>query len=45
MKLLAKDADFNELAKLNSTDKESKNNGGDLGWFAAEDMNESFSML
>ena len=43
IKSLKKGGDFNELAKLNSTDKESKNNGGDLGWFAADDMVESFS--
>jgi peptidyl-prolyl cis-trans isomerase C len=35
--------DCKELAILNSIDKESKSNGGDLGWFAADDMVESFS--
>jgi peptidyl-prolyl cis-trans isomerase C len=43
IKSLKKGGDFKELAKLNSTDKESKNNGGDLGWFGADDMVESFS--
>jgi len=36
-------ADFEESAKTNSIDEESKVNGGDLGWFGAEDMVESFS--
>ena len=40
---LKKGGNFKELASLNSIDKESKNNGGDLGWFAADDMVESFS--
>ena len=43
IKSLKKGGDFKELASLNSIDKESKNNGGDLGWFAADDMVESFS--
>ena len=43
IKSLKKGGDFNELASLNSIDKESKNNGGNLGWFAADDMVESFS--
>jgi len=38
IKSLKKGGDFIELASLNSIDKESKNNGGNLGWFAAEDM-------
>ena len=40
---LKKGGDFKELAKVNSIDKESKNNGGNLGWFSADDMVESFS--
>ena len=40
---LKRGGDFKELASLNSIDKESKNNGGDLGWFTADDMVESFS--
>jgi peptidyl-prolyl cis-trans isomerase C len=40
---LKKGGDFKELAILNSIDQESKSNGGDLGWFAADDMVESFS--
>jgi len=43
IKSLKKGGDFKELAKLNSIDKETHNNGGDLGWFAADDMVESFS--
>ena len=43
IKSLKKGGDFKELASLNSIDKESKNNGGNLGWFAADDMVESFS--
>jgi len=43
IKSLIKGGDFKELASLNSIDKESKNNGGNLGWFAADDMVESFS--
>jgi len=43
IKSLKKGGDFNELASLNSIDKESKNNGGNLGWFTADDMVESFS--
>ena len=43
IKSLKKGGDFKELAKLNSIDKGTLNNGGDLGWFAADDMVESFS--
>jgi len=43
IKSLKKGGDFKELAKVNSIDKESKNNGGNLGWFSADDMVESFS--
>jgi peptidyl-prolyl cis-trans isomerase C len=43
IKSLKKGGDFKELAKINSIDKESKNNGGNLGWFSADDMVESFS--
>ena len=43
IKSLKKGADFKELANLNSIDKESKSSGGDLGWFSADDMVESFS--
>ena len=43
IKSLEKGGDFKELAKVNSIDKESKNNGGNLGWFSADDMVESFS--
>ena len=43
IKSLKRGGDFKELASLNSIDEESKNNGGDLGWFAADDMVESFS--
>ena len=43
IKSLKKGSDFKELAKVNSIDKESKNNGGNLGWFSADDMVESFS--
>ena len=43
IKSLKKGGDFKELAKVNSIDKESKNNGGNLGWFSAADMVESFS--
>jgi peptidyl-prolyl cis-trans isomerase C len=43
IKSLKRGGDFKELAKLNSIDKETLNNGGDLGWFAADDMVESFS--
>ena len=37
-------ADFINLAKTMSIDEESKTIGGDLGWFSAEDMVESFSI-
>jgi len=40
---LKKGGDFKELASLNSIDEGSKNNGGNLGWFATDDMVESFS--
>lgn len=43
IKSLKKGGDFKALAKVNSIDKESKNNGGNLGWFSADDMVESFS--
>ena len=43
IKSLKKGGEFKDLAKLNSIDNESKNNGGDLGWFTSEDMVESFS--
>ena len=43
IKSLKKGGDFKELAEVNSIDKESKNNGGNLGWFSADDMVESFS--
>ena len=43
IKSLKKGGNFKELAKLNSIDEESNGNGGDLGWFAADDMVESFS--
>lgn len=39
---LAKGADFSQLAKENSLD-DSKDNGGDLGWFQSENMVEPFS--
>tara|TARA_B110000967_G_scaffold206198_1_gene252357 strand:- start:3074 stop:3850 length:777 start_codon:yes stop_codon:yes gene_type:complete len=41
---LKRGGDFNELAKLNSIDKGSRTNGGDLGWFSPQDMVESFSI-
>lgn len=44
IKSLKKGGNFKELAKINSADEESKFNGGDLGWFTAEDMVESFSI-
>jgi len=43
IKSLKKGGDFKELASLNSIDEESKKMGGDLGWFSADDMVESFS--
>tara|TARA_B100000482_G_scaffold22579_1_gene14768 strand:- start:8234 stop:9010 length:777 start_codon:yes stop_codon:yes gene_type:complete len=44
IKNLNEGADFNKLAKTSSIDEESKTIGGDLGWFSAEDMVESFSI-
>ena len=44
IKSLQNGGDFEELAMINSIDKESKLNGGDLGWFTAQDMVESFSI-
>lgn len=43
IKDLKEGADFSNLAKTMSIDEESKAIGGDLGWFNAEDMVESFS--
>ncbi len=43
IKDLKEGADFSNLAKTMSIDEESKTIGGDLGWFNAEDMVESFS--
>jgi len=43
IKSLKKGGDFKELAKLNSIDEETQNNGGNIGWFALDDMVESFS--
>jgi len=36
-------ADFAELAKANSTDTSTAGNGGDLGWFTADEMVGPFS--
>ena len=44
IKSLKRGGDFNELAKINSIDEESKISGGDLGWFSAQDMVKSFSI-
>ena len=44
IKSLKRGGDFNELAKINSIDEQSKISGGDLGWFAAQDMVKSFSI-
>ncbi|MFL2981058.1 MAG: peptidylprolyl isomerase [Methylophilaceae bacterium] len=43
IKDLKEGADFSNLAKTMSIDEESKAIGGNLGWFNAEDMVESFS--
>ncbi|HEU5046475.1 MAG TPA: peptidylprolyl isomerase [Rickettsiales bacterium] len=42
-KKLKKGANFEELAKKNSTDPSSVNNGGDLGWFTKDKMVPEFS--
>jgi peptidyl-prolyl cis-trans isomerase C len=44
IKSLKRGGDFDELAKINSIDEQSKISGGDLGWFAAQDMVKSFSI-
>ena len=44
IKSLKRGGDFDELAKINSIDEESKISGGDLGWFSAQDMVKSFSI-
>lgn len=41
--LLKKGTDFEELAKTNSTDRNSAINGGDLGWFSQNMMVQPFS--
>jgi peptidyl-prolyl cis-trans isomerase C len=43
IKKINKGAKFEDLAKANSTDNGSKNNGGDLGWFNASRMVKPFS--
>ncbi len=44
IKSLKNGGNFEELAKINSIDKESKLDGGNLGWFSAQDMVESFAI-
>jgi parvulin-like peptidyl-prolyl isomerase len=41
-RLLADTADFSELAKVHSDDENSRDSGGELGWYAASDLLPEF---